>query len=167
MTRLWLTLAAVVFFELVVWGMRIGWRHRAQRQGSLSPLPSPPAATVGQLLPAATGLYVGTTYAERWQDRVVAQGLGRRAACTATLSATGLLVDRHGDEPVWIPAGELIGAGLGRGLAGKVMGPGGLLIVRWRSGDAELDTGLRFDDKRGYPDWIGAIDRLTAGKMIT
>ena len=162
MTRLLIVLACVAFFASCLVAMRLGWSHRGRRQAEL-PRPTAAPADVGPaLLPPAGGLYVGSTSAEHWQDRVVAHGLGVRAAATATLTAAGLLIDRVGAEDVFIPAASIVGAGLGAGLAGKVIGPGGLLVVRWRvgNGPGELDTGLRFDDKSAYPDWVSAIDAI-------
>ena len=49
---------------------------------------------------------------------------------------------------------------LAPGLAGKVVGARGLLVVRWRLADWVLDTGFRADDERGYPDWLRAIAGL-------
>ena len=163
MTRAVLVLACLAFFGLGLAGMRLGWRHREQRQDRIGGHGVVPTALGEPLLAPMTGLYAGTTYAERWQDRVVAHGLGRRAAMTTTLTAQGLLVERDGAEPVFVAAADLVDVGVGAGLAGKVMGPGGLLVVRWRdAAGTELDTGLRADDKGVYPDWIAAVDRLTA-----
>lgn len=181
MIRLLIVLACVAFFAVCLGGMRLGWVHRARRQSDLPALAVAPADPGPPLAPPMTGLYVGTTAAEHWQDRVVARSLGLRADATATLTTAGLVIDRVGADPVFIPAGSIVGAGLGSGLAGKVVGPGGLLIVRWRPGGAagtgdaeseadsdagELDTGLRADDKSLYPDWVAALDRLT-GRPVT
>ena len=75
-----------------------------------------------------------------------------------TLHASGLLIDRAGSTPVFVPRSDLLGARLAPGLAGKVVGEGGLLVVRWRLGDAELDTGVRADDKTSYPQWVRMIE---------
>lgn len=157
MTRLLLVLGCVILFALVLLGLRLGWQHRARRQSSLPALPPAPADLGAIRLAPMTGLYVGTAYATSWQDRVVVGGLGRRAAATATLHAAGLLIERDGDEQVFIAADDIVDAGLAAGLAGKVVGAGGLLVVRWRLGADQLDTGLRADDKTAYPDWVRAL----------
>ncbi|MEP6851367.1 MAG: transporter [bacterium] len=164
MIRFLIASGCLALFALSLYGMRVGWRHRGERQSNLGPLPQIPATLSPPLLPPLTGLYVGTTFADAWQDRVVADRLGLRAACTATLTEQGLLIDRQGTAPVFVPTAAIEAAGVGAGLAGKVTGAGGLLVVRWRLGDApsdrRLDTGLLADDKRVYPDWVQAIDRL-------
>ena len=168
MIRTLIVLACVLFFAICLSGMWFGWKHRAGRQAALAELPPVPDDLGEPILAEMSGLYIGTTSAEHWQDRIVARGLGRRASATATLSTAGLLIDREGADAIFLPAASIVGAGLGAGLAGKVMGEGGLLIVRWRLGDGtdavELDTGLRADDKGVYPDWVLAIDAMeTAG----
>ena len=160
MTRLLLVLACVLLAALAVWGMRAGWRHRAQRQAHLPSLPLRPDALGEPRIAAVTGLYVGTTFATSWQDRVVHAGLGSRAAATVALYPEGVLVDRVGEQPVFIPAASIVGVRLAPGLAGKVVGEGGLLVVRWRLGDTELDTGFRADDRAAYPVWIRTAEDM-------
>ena len=87
-------------------------------------------------------------------------GLGRRSAATATLFRAGLVIDRVGDSVIYIPAASIIEGRLAPGLAGKVVGTRGLLVVRWRLGDWVLDTAFRADDERRYPDWLRAIAGL-------
>ncbi|MCW2602275.1 MAG: hypothetical protein JWN61_410 [Pseudonocardiales bacterium] len=160
MTRLLLVLATVAFFALALWGMRRGWLARGRRQGDLESPPIPPADLGAQLLQPLTGLYVGSTMAGSWQDRIVAGGLGVRADATATLHAAGVLIARQASEPVFIPAGSIVEASLAPGLAGKVVGAGGLLVIRWRLGGEQVDTGLRADDKTRYPEWVAALKGL-------
>jgi len=101
---------------------------------------------------------VGTTYASSWQDRVVHGGLGERAAATAVLYPAGLLMNRDGSAAFFLPRENWIEARLAPGLAGKVMGEGDLLTVRWQLGNALLDTAFRADDKATYPTWVAAIN---------
>ncbi len=159
MTRALLVLTCVVFVLLLLAGMWLGWRNRARRQAGLPDLPAVPAELGAQRLPPATGLYVGTTFATSWQDRVVHAGLGRRAEATLALYDSGAVIDRSGATPVFVPADDLLDARLAPALAGKVMGAGGLLVLRWRLGDNELDTGFRADDKSVYPSWVRTLAR--------
>ena len=160
MTRLWLVVACVAVVLLALAGMWIGWRNRRKRQSHLPPLPRLPV-DLGAPSLSSTGLYVGTTFATSWQDRVVHEGLGARAYGSATLYPTGLLIERDGNDPLFVPKADLIDVRLAPGLAGKVMGDGGLLVARWRLGETELDTGFRADDKSTYPDWIRALTDST------
>jgi hypothetical protein len=159
MTRALLVLACAVFVLLLVAGMWLGWRNRARRQAGLPDLPAVPEVLGAERLAPAPGLYVGTTFASSWQDRVVHAGLGRRADATLALYDSGALIDRTGAPPVFVPAGDLLDARLAPALAGKVMGAGGLLVLRWRLGGHELDTGFRADDKSVYPSWVRTLTR--------
>jgi len=155
----WLLVAAFgLLFALGVAGMRWGWLRRGRRQDWLPELPSVPATLGSELAAPLSGLYVGSTLATRWQDRIVAGGLGARAESTARLTEAGALIQRQGSTPIFIPAPQLIDARLEPALAGKVVGQGGLLVLRWHHGGQDLDTGIRADDKTGYPAWITAIE---------
>ena len=158
MIRTLLVLGCVAFVLLLVLGVRLGWRNRLKRQAVLPALPEAPDELGAALLAPLVGLYVGTTYATSWQDRVVHAGLGRRASASASLYEAGVLIDRVGEESVFISTEQITGARLAAGLAGKVMGQGGLLVISWTLGQDELDTGLRADDKTVYPEWVRAID---------
>jgi hypothetical protein len=157
MIRTLLVVVCLVLVGLTLLGMRRGWRNRMLRQSVLPTLPTAPTSLAGELL-RSEGLYVGTTYATSWQDRVVHAGLGERAAATAVLYPAGLLLNRDGAESVFVPCENWIQARLVPGLAGKVMGEGGLLAVRWQLGHAVLDTGFRADDKTTYLAWVTAIN---------
>jgi len=159
--RFWLTLAVLAVCVLAGYGLLVGWRHRAQRQAGLPELPSVPEDFGPALATPLTGLYVCTTTAGNWQDRIVARGLGRRANATAELTADGVLIDRIDDDAIFLPAGSLTAVGTAPGIAGKVMGlPNGVLIVSWRLGDVELDSGFRADDPQLQADWIAAAGAL-------
>ena len=157
MTRAILVVVCIVILLLTLLAMRTGWRNRMARQSVLPPLPARPADLGAEVL-RADGLYVGTTYSSSWQDRVIHAGLGERAAATAALSAAGLMLDRDGAPAIFVPRTAFVEARLAAGLAGKVMGEGGLLVLRWRIGEAELDTAFRADDKTTYPAWVAAIN---------
>lgn len=165
MARLVLTLLIVAFFLFALYGMYRGWQNRAARQAAVLadfPPPPPGAAEAETLLPPATGVYVGSTTAGDWQDRIAVGDIGHRANATLHLTAGGLLVERVGASPLWIPAAAIIAAGTAEGLAGKVMGPDGLLVVRWEHGEHRLDTGFRGDDKELYQDWTSALQTMAS-----
>jgi hypothetical protein len=161
MIRLILVLLFAVLIVLALLGMRRGWRNRLRRQTDLPALAVVPA-DLGEPQLTSTGLYVGTTFAASWQDRVLHGGLGERAAAVASLHAAGLLVARQGSDAIFVPRAAWVEARLAPGLAGKVMGDGGLLVLRWRLGSTLVDTGFRADDKTTYPAWVRTIN----GKVL-
>ena len=168
MSRLGLTLLFLAVFLLLVALMWWGYRGRARRQADLPAFPGVPegvlekvrAGTAEPLLPPSTGVYASTVTDRSWQDRVAVGDVGFRADATAHLLPDGLLFDRTGATPVWIPAESVRAARTEAGIAGKVMGRDGLLVVRWAIGEHEFDTGFRADDKDDYDPWVQALGAL-------
>jgi hypothetical protein len=132
-----LALVAVAFVLLT-----IGWRNRLRRQSDVDPLPGVPAE-LGAPLAAADGQYVASTTAGDWLDRIAVQNLGLRTNAGLSVHPEGALFDRAGAGPVFIPAGRLTGVRLESGMAGKFVEKDGLLVLSWRLGARELDTGFR------------------------
>ncbi|GAA4618429.1 transporter [Saccharopolyspora hordei] len=157
---LWV-LALVALAALVFYGMWRGWHNRARRQAAELPaFPVPPADLGEELRPAATGMYVGTTKADHWQDRVVVGDIGHRANGSTHLHASGLLVRRTGASDLWIPAESVVDCRLDHKLANKVVPGAGLVVVTWQLGEVLLDTGFRGDDKDVQTEWVEAIRAL-------
>lgn len=149
---------AVVIGLLIRWMMR-GWRHRGQLQdaliGALPPVPD----TVGPPSVEPTfGLYLGCTLAPRWNDRVVVADLGYRTKAVLTRYPEGIMVQRSGARPIWIPQDSIIAVRTERGIAGRVIptrNHDGVLAIRWRlPSGAEMDTGFRADDRAEYTRWL-------------
>ena len=81
-----------------------------------------------------SGRYHGSTTAGQWLDRIVAHGLGTRSRVELTLTDAGLDVVRPGATDFFVPADALREARLDKGIAGKVLTEGGLLVVTWEHG---------------------------------
>ncbi|MBB3053213.1 hypothetical protein FHS23_004257 [Prauserella isguenensis] len=165
MDRLLLTLLFVALLVLCVYGMWKGWRRQARAQSvRIPPFPARPAEPGTPSL-ETPGLYVTTTYAGHWQERIVTRGAGLRGPATLRLYDDGIDVDRDGMPGFWIPREAISGIATGKGMAGKVMGTDSLLIVTWRAGESddavELDTGFRADDRGVYPKWITQVERAS------
>jgi hypothetical protein len=136
----------------------LNWRHRTSRRAHLPALSAVPLDP-GVALLRASGRYEGTSFASGKQRQVVHAGLGKRATADATLHASGLVLHRQGAAAtIFIPSDDWVAARVASALGGKVMDEGGLLVVRWRLGEAELDTGFSADDKAIYPEWVQAIN---------
>ena len=159
--RFLLVMVVLAVFLACLAAMYWGWRNRARRQAALLPPFDPPPADLGTELRAAAGVYLGTTTAASWQDRVAVGGIGLRANATLHMYSEGVLADRQGGAPLWIPAAAIAGARTGRALAGKIVGSGGLLVIRWQHGDLALDTGFRADDPSAYQSWIDQLTRIS------
>ena len=146
----------VVVIAVVIQLMMRGWRHRAQRQAALiGTLPAVPD-TVGSPIVAPTrGVYVGCTLAPSSHDRVAVGDLGYRAKAVLTRYPEGIMVQRSGARPIWIPQESITAIHTERGIVGKVMSHNGMLAIRWRlPSGAEIDTGFRGDDRNDYARWL-------------
>lgn len=168
MDRAILTILLVLVILLAAYGLLVGWRSRAARQADFPELPVPPVDPAGlgdELTAPISGLYVSTTAAGRWQDRIVARGLGRRAAATVHLHPSGILIDRVGESALFLPAAAVEAVGTAPGIAGKVMGmPDGILVLTWRLAGTRLDSGLRISDLEAQAQWLTAAERLFPGR---
>ena len=159
MPRILLTLAVLAIIGLGVWGMRRGWRARAARQSDVPVPPGPPAWFDSGMPPGVPGTYVATTRSGDLLDRIVVHGLGHRGRAELHIGADGVLIDRVGEVPVWIPRESLTDVRLGSGQAQKAYEAGGLILVTWRLGEHLLDTGFRADDPEAH---LAAATELSA-----
>jgi hypothetical protein len=122
-------------------GMYRGWRNRQARQAALAPLPQVPTDAKGT---KTEGVYVATTMAGDWMDRIAVHELGVRSNADLAVSKAGLIFHRQGAADVFIPADHLTGVRTDRGIAGKVTAEAsGLVVVSWNHDGRELDTGFR------------------------
>ena len=143
-----------LIFTLVLIGVALaliwfGWRNRLRRQSDVGPLPAIPAE-LGAAVAVADGQYVASTTAGDWLDRIAVHNLGIRTNAELSVHPEGVLFDRSGAGPVFIPAASLTGVRQESGMAGKFVEKDGLLVVSWMLGSRELDSGFRTrhaDDK--------------------
>lgn len=165
MDRVLLTVGLVLIILLAAYGLLVGWRHRAARQSAFPELPVAPHDVGDELTEPIDGLYVSTTVAGRWQDRIVARGLGRRAAATVHLYTAGIVIDRVGESALFLPAADVRAVGTAPGIAGKVMGmPDGILVLTWSLAGSDLDSGVRINDLEAQAQWLAAAEQLYPGR---
>ncbi len=152
----------VLLIAFFIRQMLRGWVHRAQRQAELiGKLPALPDTVGSATVTATPGLYVGTTLSPSWQDRVAAADLGFRAKAVLTRYPEGIMVQRTGAGPIWIPEETIVAIRTEMGIAGKVIPHrgadrgDGVLAIRWRlPSGVEIDTGFRADDRHRYAEWV-------------
>ncbi|MFJ8001556.1 hypothetical protein ACIQ7D_31370 [Streptomyces sp. NPDC096310] len=149
----------LLFVVLVYWLMRQGWKWRGSLQSDLPELPTVPADP-GEARLTMTGRYHGSTTAGQWLDRIVAHGLGARSRVELTLTDAGLDVVRPGANDFFVPVERLREARLDKGIAGKVLAEGGLLIVTWEHGDRLIDSGFRSDRSAEHAAWVDALNSM-------
>lgn len=148
-----------LFVALVYWLMREGWKWRGTLQGDLPELPSAPDDP-GPARLSMSGRYHGSTTAGQWLDRIVAHGLGTRSRVELTLTEAGLDVVRPGATDFFVPAAQLREARLDKGIAGKVLTEGGLLVVTWAHGERLIDSGFRSDHAAEHNEWVDVINSM-------
>ncbi|MEV6835991.1 hypothetical protein AB0N17_15960 [Streptomyces sp. NPDC051133] len=149
----------LLFIALVYWLMREGWKWRGTLQSDLPALPSAPDET-GPVKLSMEGRYHGSTTAGQWLDRIVAHGLGTRSRAELTLTEQGLEVERPGASDFFVPTSALRGARLDKGIAGKVLTEGGLLVVTWALGEKLIDSGFRSDHGAEHAEWVDTLNHM-------
>ena len=153
----------VVLIGVVIRRMLGGWQRRSQQQAAMiGTLPATPDMLGAAVLAPTRGMYLGCTIAPDWLNRVTVDDLGYRCKAVLTRYPQGILLERSGTGPIWIPQESIIAVRTERGLAGKVLpgarsgtdSGGGILAIRWRlPSGTEIDTGFRGDDRAVYAEW--------------
>ncbi|MFW0790487.1 transporter [Gordonia sp. CPCC 205333] len=160
----------IVIAVLALWLLLIilvlrGWRNRGRRQEvSIGQFPVAPDDLGDAVIGPHSGLYVGSTLAPSWQNRVAVGDYGDRATTDLVGYEAGILFRRRGATEIWVPRESVTAIRTERGLAGKVMTADGLLAIRWvLPSGTEIDSGLRADDKEIYESWIEQYRPSTDG----
>jgi hypothetical protein len=145
-----------VLIGFLIRQMLRGWLHRAQRQADLiGALPSLPDTVGPALIGPTKGLYVGSTLVPDWNDRIAAGMLGFRAKGALTRYPEGIMVQRSGTGPIWIPDESIVAIRTERAITGKALTHDGILAIRWRlPSGTEIDTGFRADDRNENLKWV-------------
>ena len=151
-----LTLVLIGVALALIW---LGWRNRLRRQADVDPLPEIPAE-LGAALAVADGQYVASTTAGDWLDRIAVHNLGIRTNAELSVHPQGVLFDRSGAGPVFIPAASLTGVRQESGMAGKFVEKDGLLVLSWMLGSRELDSGFRTRHAEDKTTLLNALQNL-------
>jgi hypothetical protein len=114
-------------------GMYASWRRRKRRQGAITQGVAP--TEFGTPALSVDGLYLATTFAGRPLDRVVAGDLGFRARATVTVTDLGVLLDRDGAQPIFVPKQEVAGAGVATWTIDRAVERNGLTVLGWAMHD--------------------------------
>jgi hypothetical protein len=136
-----------------------GYQRRAARQADL-PAPASEAPSTIERGSGAAGVYASTTTHGDWLDRIAAHGLGARSNAEMTVTGEGVYFAREAAPDVFIPAADVVGAELAPGIAGKVTGGEGVVLVTWRLGEHTLDTGFHPRAKADRERLVEAVNAL-------
>ena len=157
--RALLTLLVLGSFAGICRLMLRGYRRRAGRQADV-PVPAsvPPAAVDPD--EGIEGVYGSTTTHGDWLDRIAVHGLGVRSNAWAAVTGEGVFFAREAAPDLFIPAADLVSAELAPGIAGKVTGGAGVVLVTWRLGERTLDTGFHPRAKAERERLVEAVGNL-------
>ena len=140
--------------------MYLGWRARQRRQRDL-PAPLAVPATLEAALGTFNGKYVATTVAGKPLERIAVHGLGFRSAASVTLTDAGVLVQRPGNDDLWIPLAAVVERRTATWTIDRVVERGGLELVEWDLGGTPVDSYFRLVDQAGFE---AAFDTLISRK---
>jgi hypothetical protein len=160
MQRLLLTLGTLALAVVGSLSMLRGWRNRQRRQSDL-PAPAVAVADARTLLGPVPGLFVGTTGADHWLDRIAVHHLSDRAVAELTVAEDGVRLARPALPGLLVPWGSIERVDVETALAGKVVSTG-MLLLTWSLGARRLRTAFRADDRADHARLLDAIAaRLT------
>jgi hypothetical protein len=171
LVRIVLTLAVLAMLSGLYWLMWRGWKNRAARQADLLPVPmtvvpeevAETGGTAGFGAPVE-GVYASTTTANDWLDRIAVHGLGVRGSARVRVGPPGVFFAREAAPDLFIPASDLVGAQLAPGIAGKVTGAEGVVLVTWRLGGRTLDTGFHPRSREDREPLVRALGELVTAE---
>ena len=141
--RIAFTLFTLAVIALAVWGMRHSWNKKARQFAHLpAPQTQAPTDAIWTAGPVEAR-FGGTTTTGQWLNRVVTYGLGTPRGVQVSVSNQGLWLTDDTDFNLWLPVQDIVAVRTGRGIAGDVVEPEGMIIVSWTLGDTTLDSGIR------------------------
>jgi hypothetical protein len=128
-------LVGAVVVGLAVWLMWRSWRRRSRRDASIGAYPVPTG--LGEPTVDAEALYVATTPVGRPLERLALPGLGFRGAAHVEIHAEGVLLRIVGEQPSFVPASALVGAGTASYAIDRGVEPEGLVAITWTPDSSE------------------------------
>lgn len=159
---LWAALGVVALFCLLIW---LGWRNRKLRQGGVpEPQDVPDALLEETPQAAAEGMVIGTVRGGEYLERIAVHELGIRTTGRVEVHSAGVAIFRAGVRNIFIPVTDLAYARTDRGMVGKFVEKDGAVILGWRLGATDVDTGFRprhADEGRAL---VQALNDLTEGE---
>ena len=157
------SIVLLAVFGGLCWLMWRGYQRRAGRQADV-PQPASTAPAGFDQGEGVEGIYASTTTHGDWLDRIAVHGLGVRSNAWAAVTGEGVFFAREAAPDLFIPAADLVSAELAPGIAGKVTGGAGVVLVTWRLGERTLDTGFHPRAKSVREELVEAINQLSGNK---
>jgi len=162
-SRIILTLAVIAIIGLVIWGMRRAWLGKAKKFANLpAPQTEVPANSIAVTSEFAAR-FAGSTANDQWLNRITAYSLGTPRGVVASVHSDGIFIKDADDFRLWLPKADLTEVRTGRGIAGDVVEPAGMVILTWLLGEQSVDTGLRINRNSDHEEFLKAARELVNG----
>lgn len=162
-SRIIFTLAVIAIIGLAIWGMRRAWLGKAKK---FSHLPAPestvPANSIA-VTDAFESRFAGSTVSGQWLNRITVHALGTPRGVVASVNSDGIFIKDDADFSLWLPKADLTAVRTGRGIAGDVVEPQGMVILTWTLGDQSIDTGLRINRNSDHEEFLKSARGLVNG----
>jgi hypothetical protein len=156
-----LTAVVMVCIAAMVWAMARNWRKRSARQAWVVLPPGPPAGFTPQSSYPAR--YVASVATENWLERIAAAGLGMPGRAKVSVDPSGVLIERVGEQNLFLPTHDILQAQSARGIAQEVYESDGLVAITWRTGQRSVTTGLRLTRAEDHLALLSALAALQDG----
>ncbi len=159
MTRVEFLAIMVALVAVIFAAMWFAWRGRARRDASVATGTRIPQGALIARFPHV--FYISTSPVGEPLTRVAAPALRYRSYGEVEVREDGVVLQLRGEDTVYFDAEQLRGSGLAARRPGKAVERDGLALMRWNSGDRELESAFRLDDAGEQQEFLTAIDRIT------
>lgn len=133
-------LIAIAILVVFIFLAARGWSRRTMTQGDLMEKPF----FTDYKDEGSIGSYVATTFADRPLERVSAHGLGYPGKARVFVDKSGVQISRTGEKCFQIRSPFLLGISRTSAVIDKAVEKDGLLSLRWKLGESEVESHLRF-----------------------
>jgi hypothetical protein len=155
-TRLLWTALIFLALALIYFAMWRSWRRVGTHQTPVSALPEGWNASL-----CVVGIYASTTRAGRWMERLRGGDLGARSNAEVCVGKHGIWIERQNASSLFISKGQVKDVSLAPGIAGKVVGGRGVLVITWMLGELKVDTGVLITNQSDRAALFAAASELT------
>lgn len=152
-----LAISLVVVVALSIW-LRTKRKRRIQEQTISAPMA---ATSAGDF----SALYVSTVFEQSRLDRIWAHGLGMRGNAKLAVDATGVSVERVGEESFLIPSKDLHLVEAVTATIDKAVEKSGLTAIHWSLGDTKVISHFRFTNPQQRKEFEDKILQLIGAQI--
>jgi len=143
---------------VIIWA-GVTWKNRAKAQDLELATPSYTEFSEQGI----SGHYVATTFADRPLDRVSAHGLGFAGKSIIEVSEGGVQISRVGEKSFQIKKLSLLDLTRSSAVIDRAVEKDGLLSLRWKLGDTELESHFRFTSSQSRDHVAREVSNLLVG----